>query len=84
MQDENDIRHATLSRPKPVGEAKPKKEEKPKRRAVAGGDLYSMVLNQGNASAELIDSERARRQRAPAPCGGMGQGTLSKNTIFQS
>lgn len=62
MQDENDIRHATLSRPKPAGEAKPKKEEKPKRRAVAGGDLYSMVLNQGNASAELIDSERARRQ----------------------
>lgn len=62
MQDENDIRHATLSRPKPTGEAKPKKEEKPKRRAVAGGDLYSMVLNQGNASAELIDSERARRQ----------------------
>lgn len=62
MQDENDIRHATLSRPKPAGEAKPKKEEKPKRRAVTGGDLYSMVLNQGNASAELIDSERARRQ----------------------
>lgn len=62
MQDENDIRHATLSRPKPAGEVKPKKEEKPKRRAVAGGDLYSMVLNQGNASAELIDSERARRQ----------------------
>lgn len=62
MQDENDIRHATLSRPKPAGEAKPKKEEKPKRRAVAGGDLYSMVLSQGNASAELIDSERARRQ----------------------
>lgn len=62
MQDENDIRHATLSRPKPAGIAKPKKEEKPKRRAVAGGDLYSMVLNQGNASAELIDSERARRQ----------------------
>lgn len=60
--DNDDIRHATLSRPKPAGESNPKKEEKPKRRAVAGGDLYSMVLNQGNASAELIESERERRQ----------------------
>ena len=63
MQDNDDIRHATLSRPKPVDDKKDdKKETKPKRRAVAGGDLYSMVLNQGNASAELIESERERRQ----------------------
>ena len=60
--DNDDIRHATLSKPKPAGDSKPKKDDKPKRRAVAGGDLYSMVINQGNASAELIDNVRERQQ----------------------
>lgn len=63
MVDNDDIRHATLSKPKPADAKKSdKKDEKPRRRAVAGGDLYSMVINQGNASAELIESERGRRQ----------------------